>query len=95
MEPLPTLAEFEAAERARGCDEVAVREWKPDTVLATHMHPFDARAVVIKGEMWLTVDGTTRHLLPGSRFDIPAGTPHAERYGPQGTTYWVARRNVG
>jgi quercetin dioxygenase-like cupin family protein len=45
--------------------------------------------------MWLTVGGETQHLVPGDRFDIPAGTPHAERYGPQGTTYWVARRNVG
>jgi len=41
--------------------------------------------------MWLTVDGVTQHLQPGDRFDLPAGRPHAERYGPQGATYWVAR----
>ena len=41
--------------------------------------------------MWLTVDGVTQHLQPGDRFDLPAGQPHAERYGPQGATYWVAR----
>ncbi|HUJ28514.1 MAG TPA: hypothetical protein VLW85_20975 [Myxococcales bacterium] len=24
---------------------------------------------------------------------IPQGTPHDERYGPEGATYWVARRS--
>jgi hypothetical protein len=24
---------------------------------------------------------------------LPAGLPHAERYGPEGAIYWVARRN--
>ncbi|WP_269631053.1 hypothetical protein [Pelomonas sp. BJYL3] len=42
--------------------------------------------------MWLTVEGSTRHLLPGDLFELAAGVLHAERYGPQGATYWVARR---
>ena len=85
------FSEFEDAERALGCDEVIARSWDPDTVLQTHAHPFAARALVVQGEMWLTVDGVTRHLQPGDRFELPAGQPHAERYGPQGATYWVAR----
>ena len=35
----------------------------------------------------------TRHLLPGDTFQLAHGTPHAERYGPEGAIYWVARRN--
>jgi len=85
------FSEFEAAERALGCDEVIARSWDPHTELATHTHPFRARALLVQGEMWLTVDGVTQHLQPGDRFDVPAGQPHAERYGPQGATYWVAR----
>lgn len=85
------FSEFEAAERALGCDEVIARSWKPDMELPTHAHPFRARALLVQGEMWLTVDGVTQHLQPGDRFDLPAGQPHAERYGPQGATYWVAR----
>jgi len=85
------FSEFEAAERARGCSEVLARSWEPDTVQDTHTHTFHARALVVQGEMWLTVDGVTEHLGPGDRFDLPAGKPHAERYGPQGATYWVAR----
>ena len=87
------FSEFEAAERARGCSEVMSRSWDADTVQDTHTHTFHARALVVEGEMWLTVDGETRHLRPGDRFDLPPGKPHAERYGPQGATYWVARTN--
>jgi quercetin dioxygenase-like cupin family protein len=85
------FSEFEAAERQRGCSEVVVRSWDPGTELDTHTHPFRARALVVEGEMWLTSDGVTRHLQPGDRFDVAAGQPHAERYGPHGATYWVAR----
>ena len=85
------FSEFEAAERARGCTEVIARSWDPDLVVDEHSHPFGARALVVQGELWLTVAGQTQHLRPGDRFDLPAGTPHTERYGPEGATYWVAR----
>jgi hypothetical protein len=91
---LQPFSEFEAAERAFGCDEVIARSWEPGTTLDTHTHPFRARALLVQGEMWLTAEGTTRHLRPGDRFDLPADTPHAERYGPEGATYWVARTNA-
>ena len=87
------FSEFEAAERAIGCTEVVSRSWDADSVQPEHSHPFHARALVVEGEMWLTVDGATRHLQPGDRFDLAAGTPHSERYGPAGATYWVARTN--
>ena len=88
------FSEFEASERAIGCEEVIARSWEPDSEQPTHSHPFRARALVVQGEMWLTVDCVTQHLRPGDRFDLPAGKPHAERYGPQGATSWVARTNA-
>jgi mannose-6-phosphate isomerase-like protein (cupin superfamily) len=87
------FSEFEAAERERGCSEVIARSWEANSEQPTHTHPFDARALVVQGEMWLTVDGAPQHLKPGDRFDLSAGQPHSERYGPQGATYWVARTN--
>jgi mannose-6-phosphate isomerase-like protein (cupin superfamily) len=45
------------------------------------------RHVVAEDEMWLTCGGQTRHLRPGDTFHIACGTPHSERYGPQGATY--------
>ena len=87
------FSEFEAAERAIGCSEVMSRSWDADSEQPEHTHPFHARALIVEGEMWLTVAGATRHLRPGDRFDLASGTPHSERYGPAGATYWVARTN--
>jgi len=78
--------------REAGYDEVLQRDWQPNTVVAQHSHPFDAHAVLIQGEMWLTCDGVARHITAGGSFTLPKGTPHAERYGSEGASYWVARR---
>ncbi len=88
-----SLAAFEAAKRARGFDEVLVREWKPGTVLDTHTHAFAVEALVVGGEMWLMCGDETRHLLPGDSFALDRDVPHAERYGAAGAVVWVARRS--
>jgi hypothetical protein len=88
-----TLDDFTREAQALGYQETLSRSWDPLTVLATHSHPFDARAVVTQGEMWLTVAGNTQHLQAGDRFEVAHDVPHEERYGPQGATYWVARRS--
>jgi len=84
--------QFASAARAAGFDEVLVRDWAPDTVIDTHTHNFAVLAIVTRGEMWLTAGGSTRHLRPGDRFALDARVPHAERYGAEGASYWVARR---
>jgi len=86
---------FRAEALAAGFDEVLERQWAPDTVLDTHTHPFAVDAVVMQGELWLSCGGATQHLTPGSRFTLDANAPHAERYGPQGATFWAARRHAG
>ena len=83
---------FEAELHAQGFDEVLARDWAPSAVADTHVHPFAAKALLVRGEMWLTVGDTTQHLLPGSRFALDADVPHSERYGSEGATYWVGRR---
>ena len=87
-----SFQEFEANLRAQGFDDVLVREWAPLAVIDTHVHPFAAKAVVVRGEMWLQVGDTTRHLLPGGTFELEPNVPHSERYGNEGATYWVGRR---
>jgi quercetin dioxygenase-like cupin family protein len=93
---LPSFQEFETAAHAQGYSEVIAREWPPLTVLETHSHPFDAKALVVSGELWLTVGSDTekqaQHLTAGQRFELARNTPHDERYGPEGATFWVARR---
>jgi hypothetical protein len=95
--PLPTFSAFEAAALAQGFDEVTERAWPPLTLLDTHTHPFAVQALVVQGEMWLSVGehghAVTQHLQAGDRFELAGDAPHAERYGAQGATYWVARRH--
>lgn len=50
---------------------------------------FQRDALAVEGEMWLD----DRHLMQGGTFQLARGTPHAERYGPAGAVYWMARRN--
>lgn len=90
-----TFENFSAAAMAAGYSEVLERRWEAGTVLDTHAHPFDARARVVQGEMWLTVGASTRHLCTGDGFEVGRDVPHTERYGDQGATYWVARRSAG
>jgi hypothetical protein len=84
---------FAAAARVRGYDEVVPRVWPPGADIASHRHDFAVHALVVAGEMWLTANGRTLHLRPGDTFELERGIEHAERYGPEGATYWAARRN--
>ncbi len=90
---LPDFDTFSRQARADGFDEVLERSWAPLTVLDTHTHPFAVQALVTQGQMWLTINGQTQALQPGDRFELARAVPHEERYGPEGATYWVARRN--
>ena len=88
----PDFASFRDHALAHGFDEVTERDWAPDQTLGTHTHPFSVSALVVRGEMWLTVGEKTQHLQRGDRFELLHEVPHSERYGPEGATYWVARR---
>ena len=92
----PSLAEFEAAARREGFDEVAERSWPANAEAETHEHPFAVKAIVVAGEMWLTHDGRTLHLRAGDRFELaarcrmpsataPREPPTGRRAGTRGT----------
>ena len=89
-----TFSEFDTDARAQGFDEVLERQWAPLATLDVHTHPFAVRALVVRGEMWLTVGTETRHLRAGDRFELARGAAHAERYGSEGATFWAARRHA-
>ena len=88
-----TFESFKTKQLEAGFDEVIERTWQPNTVLDTHTHPFAVDALVVHGEMWLTINGQTQHLLPQDRFTLARDVPHEERYGEKGATYWVARKS--
>ena len=93
--PASTIAfeKFRDDMLAAGYEEVLERSWAPGAVAPVHTHPFEANALVVQGEMWLTEQGgSERRLQAGDRFHLQPDTPHEERYGPMGAIYWVARR---
>ena len=90
---LPSFDDFKQKSLAAGFDEVIEREWAPNTVVETHTHPFGVHAILTRGEMWLTMNGQTKHLRPGSIFELDPHVPHTERSGTEGAAYWVARKN--
>lgn len=88
----PDFDDFRRQAMAEGFEEVIERNWPALTVLDTHTHPFALKALVVDGEMWLSVGPETRHLRAGDTFELAGEVPHAERYGESGACYWVARR---
>ena len=46
-----------------------------------------------RGEFMLTMNGTRRPLVAGGTCKVQRGMVHAEIYGPEGVTIWVARAN--
>jgi quercetin dioxygenase-like cupin family protein len=75
---------FSDSMKMQGFDQVVKGIWDPRTTVEEHTHPFDAKALVVQGEVWLTANGHTEHLLPGATFELPANLPHSERYGAEG-----------
>ena len=84
--------DFAAVLRAEGFAEALPRSLDAGKATPEHTHEFDAKILVTAGEFTLTRDGTATTHGPGDVFSVPAGHPHAERAGPQGTKYLAGRR---
>lgn len=85
--------EFRTRKLAEGFDEVLIRPWEPNFANEPHTHPFFTEALVAQGEYWLTMDGKTTHYKTGDTFRVDRGALHSEKYGPEGATFWAARKN--
>ena len=91
---MDTFEQFKLAKTAEGFDEVLTREWEANHETPVHDHPFEAFGYIVKGEFWLTLDGKTTHLQQGDTFKVARNMPHQEKYGPHGTSLWIARMNA-
>ncbi len=83
---------FRAQLAQDGFNEVLVRELPADTSLAEHHHDWDARLLVLSGELRLDRGGQSQRFATGDSCDVPLGQRHAERYGPAGVTLLTGRR---
>jgi uncharacterized cupin superfamily protein len=87
-------AHFEFALRRDGFDDIERKNLPPGTLVPEHAHPFDVRALVLDGEIRLTVEGDEYAYREGDIFVMPAGHRHAEAVGPDGVDYLVGRRRT-
>jgi quercetin dioxygenase-like cupin family protein len=85
--------EFEADLRREGY-EVFYGGMRADHLNPDHSHDWDARVMVIGGEITLTRDGRSETFRAGDSCAVPAGKMHAERVGPQGVAYVAGRRGA-
>ena len=57
-----------------------------------HTHPFEAKGLIVAGEMTIRAGGEERLYRVGDVFHLAAGLPHVEQYGPQGAQYLAGRK---
>jgi len=86
--------QFESALRRAGFDDIERKKLPAGTRVPEHAHPFDVRALVLDGEICLTVEGDEYAYREGDIFVMPAGHRHAEAVGPGGVDYLVGRRRM-
>lgn len=86
-----TEQEFRALLAADGIATVVLVERVPGE-LGTHTHPFEARALILEGEITIVSAMGEQRCGPGDSFYLAADEPHTESYGPQGVRYLAGRK---
>lgn len=86
--------EFESMLKAEGYTTITPIERPVGYALGEHDHPFDACALITRGEITLTVNGVATTYAAGDIFRLPARTLHLESAGPAGVSYISGRREV-
>jgi len=87
-----SIADFKSSLAKDGFTEVLNRELPADTVVSEHDHPFDARALILSGEITLMVDGVSQTYREGDVFNMAAGCRHQETIGSDGVSFISGRR---
>ena len=85
-------ADFESEVREQGYREVVDRRMQANEINPEHAHEFDARLLVLDGEMTILCGGEERTYRSGDTFAMTAGRRHTERCGPHGVRYLAGRR---
>jgi quercetin dioxygenase-like cupin family protein len=75
-----------------GFPDAVVVTREANTAMDVHARPFEAKALIIEGDMHIRVGEEERLYRVGDVFHLAANEPHSERYGPNGVTYLVGRK---
>ncbi|HZT88225.1 MAG TPA: cupin domain-containing protein [Stellaceae bacterium] len=84
---------FESELRRDGYADIVDRRMEANQFNPDHAHEFDARVLVLEGEMTITHSGTAHTYRAGDMCALAAGTVHSERCGPAGARYLAGRRD--
>jgi quercetin dioxygenase-like cupin family protein len=87
-------AAFEAALRADGYADVVRKHFAAAPTCDEHTHPYDVRALVLGGEITLTVDGVATPYRAGEVFTMANGCRHAEGVAVGGADVLLGRRHT-
>ena len=60
--------------------------------LDDHAHAFEAKALILEGELMLSVADKDTRYQSGDVFHLRANETHSERYGPDGVCFLVGRK---
>ena len=85
---------FESGLRTEGY-RVVNTSVKPNQVNPNHCHDFDAKSLVLGGEITITRDNIPTIFRAGQCFEVPTGCMHAECVGPEGVALLSGRRRNG
>ncbi len=61
-------------------------------MLKEHAHPFEAKALILHGEIRIETGEDEQWYRVGDVFHLAANEAHTEHYGPDGVQYLVGRK---
>ena len=85
-------SEFVEMIAKEGFAEGVIVDRESNGFLETHVHSFEAKALILAGELRMRVGKIEQVYTPGSVFHLLANVPHSESYGPEGLKYLVGRK---
>lgn len=75
-----------------GFSHIFVWQDGPNTFYSDHTHEIETAHIILSGEMTLTMNHRPVTYREGDRCDVPPGTVHSAKMGPQGCRYLIGER---
>lgn len=85
---------FARQTQSEGFSEPVQVERQANGFVDVHTHPFEAKALILSGQIEIGSNGSVTTFAPGEIFHLTHAQPHWEKYGPQGVVYLSARKET-
>lgn len=87
-----TENEFRKLLAEQGFDEPLLIQREASTQLDNHVHPFEALALILTGDITISTEQGDTIYHPGETFHLQPNELHREAFGPQGVSYLAGRK---